>query len=45
MKKPNTRIERIVREYFEPYNATIMPDDLDYVMDFLKVMIQMGRKK
>lgn len=40
MTRPRlTRIQRIVGEYFMPYNGTIDEDDLNYVMEFLKVML------
>jgi hypothetical protein len=34
-----TRIERIVNEWYAPYNRTISGKDLDHVMEFLKVML------
>lgn len=39
MKRP-TRIERIVAEYFMPYNRTLEFGDIDYVMEFLRAMLQ-----
>jgi hypothetical protein len=39
MRKPRTRMERIVAEYFAPYNRTITNDDLDFVMEFVKVVL------
>jgi hypothetical protein len=41
-----TRIEQIVRQYFVAYNRTVSDDEMDYVMDFLKVLlIKQGRYK
>ncbi len=39
LSKPPLRIRKIVENYFLPYNRTIGNDDLDFVMEFLRVWL------
>ncbi len=34
-----TRIIQIVNDYYAPYNRTLAPGDIEYIMEFLKVML------
>ena len=44
--KRKLRIVRIVEEYFAPYSHVLSDEDLEYVMDFVKViLIKKGKYK
>lgn len=45
-KNKETRIEQIVNDYFVSYGRQFNPGDIDYIMEFLKVMLmKKGRFK
>ncbi len=37
--KHKLRIVRITEEYFTPYGRVLSDDDLDFVMEFVKVLL------
>jgi hypothetical protein len=38
-KTKETRIEQIVNDYFVPHGHQLNPGDIEYIMEFLKVML------